>query len=57
VQEVRVNHAAPLLLNDAACLAKVGFICGFSDQAHFTRTFTQWIGMSPKAYVAMSRLD
>ncbi|WP_087019733.1 helix-turn-helix transcriptional regulator [Thaumasiovibrio subtropicus] len=54
VQEIRVNHAAQLLLNEQHCLAEIGFICGFSDQAHFTRMFTQWNGMSPTAYLRMS---
>ncbi|WP_331438879.1 helix-turn-helix transcriptional regulator [Vibrio mytili] len=53
VQNMRVNQAAKMMLEGDSCLAEIGFLCGFSDQAHFTRVFTQWNGMSPKAYLAI----
>ncbi|SHF93453.1 Helix-turn-helix domain-containing protein [Microbulbifer donghaiensis] len=31
-------------------LAKVALICGFYDQAHFTRTFTRFVGETPSTY-------
>ncbi len=55
VQYLRVNQAAKLMLEADSCLAEIGFLCGFSDQAHFTRVFTQWNGMSPKTYLAISQ--
>ena len=53
LQESRVNHAAKLIVSQSSCLAQIGFMCGFSDQAHFTRVFSQWNGMSPKAYLTL----
>nr|WP_158162286.1 helix-turn-helix domain-containing protein [Vibrio mimicus] len=50
LQEVRVHNTSHLLLNDNLSFAEIGFICGFSDQAHFNRIFKKWTGMSPKQY-------
>ncbi|MGF1911359.1 helix-turn-helix domain-containing protein [Vibrio kasasachensis] len=50
LQEVRVHHASHLLLSEDLSFAEIGFICGFSDQAHFNRIFKKWTGMSPKQY-------
>ncbi|WP_070963266.1 helix-turn-helix transcriptional regulator [Vibrio sonorensis] len=55
LQDMRVSRAAELVMESDSCLAEIGFLCGFSDQAHFTRVFTQWNGMSPKAYLAVVR--
>ncbi|KAF7764978.1 hypothetical protein PCIT_b1096 [Pseudoalteromonas citrea] len=50
VQEVRVEHAGELLLQGQLGISEIGFICGFSDQAHFSRVFKVWTGLSPKQY-------
>lgn len=50
LQEVRVHHASHLLMSENLSFAEVGFVCGFSDQAHFNRIFKKWTGMSPKQY-------
>lgn len=50
VQQVRVEVASKLLLSNRQTLAEIGFTCGYSDQAHFTRQFKQLNGMAPKAY-------
>ncbi|WP_171044292.1 helix-turn-helix transcriptional regulator [Pseudoalteromonas citrea] len=50
VQEVRVKHAGILLLEGQLGISEIGFICGFSDQAHFSRVFKMWTGLSPKQY-------
>ncbi|MGC9494113.1 helix-turn-helix transcriptional regulator [Vibrio genomosp. F10] len=50
LQDVRVHFASQSLLDEASCIAEVGFVSGFADQAHFTRVFKQWTGMSPKQY-------
>lgn len=42
----RARQAARLL-NDAAPLAEVADACRFSDQAHMTRDFTRWFGLTP----------
>lgn len=48
--EVRVRQAAAWLARGAPTLAEIGFLCGYADQAHFTREFTRRAGMSPARY-------
>jgi len=35
---------------DGPSLAEIGFLAGFADQSHFTRTFTRAIGTTPSSY-------
>lgn len=46
----QVRQASLMLLNGPASLASIGFACGFSDSAHFTRAFRQATGMSPTEF-------
>jgi AraC-like DNA-binding protein len=46
----QIRQASLMLLNGSASLASIGFACGFSDSAHFTRAFRQATGMSPTAF-------
>lgn len=48
--ETRVRMAASWLINSELSIAEIGFISGFSDQPHFTRTFKSLVGMSPRSY-------
>jgi AraC-like DNA-binding protein len=50
VAEVRVRHAAWWLLHTTLPLAEVGFVCGYADQAHFSRAFQCRTGWRPGAY-------
>ena len=53
--QVRVERAARLLAElpeDALKVGEVGYRCGFTSAAHFSRTFKQRYGMSPRAYAA-----
>ena len=43
---VRTNLAA-FRLKGAASLSEIGFVCGYTDQAHFCREFKRRVGMSP----------
>ncbi|WP_157670738.1 response regulator transcription factor [Chitinibacter sp. GC72] len=48
LQSVRVQAASELLLaSTTISTAEIGFVCGFADQAHFSRLFKQWAGMTP----------
>jgi AraC-like DNA-binding protein len=47
VLNARVKMACDLLLHSSATLAEIASACGFSDQGHFTRTFSRLQGTSP----------
>jgi AraC-like DNA-binding protein/predicted small lipoprotein YifL len=55
--EVRVRLAAAWLTRGAPTLAEIGFLCGYADQAHFTREFTRRAGMPPGQYRAAATLQ
>lgn len=50
VGEVRVRMAAWWLLNSDHGLAEIGFLCGYTDQPHFTREFTRRAGAPPATW-------
>lgn len=43
----RIERAKDLILGDAGSLCQIALTCGFADQAHFTRTFSNLMGCSP----------
>lgn len=49
-REARIKHATELLLRTDNALNTIGFVCGFSDSAHFTRAFKARAGMTPTAF-------
>jgi AraC-like DNA-binding protein len=55
--EVRVRTAAAWLARGAPTLAEIGFLCGYADQAHFTREFTRRAGMPPARYRMAARFQ
>ncbi len=55
----RVERARGLLVGGAGKLCEIALACGFSDQAHFTRTFGNLMGCTPgrwRRHAAASRL-
>lgn len=51
IRDVRLQVAADLLCRpDGPGLAVIGFLSGFADQAHFTRSFSNTAGTTPSAY-------
>jgi AraC-like DNA-binding protein len=53
VSESRLQIAATHLCDAGGPgLAEIGFLAGFSDQAHFARTFRRNVGTTPKSYRA-----
>lgn len=44
---VRLAHAATLLTRPRQASAQIGYVCGFSDQAHFTREFKRHAALTP----------
>ena len=50
VGDCRARIAAMHLVESSLPLAEVGFLCGYSDQSHFTREFGKRVGISPQKY-------
>ncbi len=50
--EVRVRVAAVWLAQATLPLPEIGFLCGYADQAHFTREFTRLAGLPPARFRA-----
>ena len=47
---VRLAHAATLLTRSRQAPAEIGYVCGFSDQAHFTREFKRHTALTPAKF-------
>jgi AraC family transcriptional regulator len=47
---IRIRRATDLLKQSSTCITEIAFACGFSDHAHFTRTFKRATGLTPTAY-------
>lgn len=48
--EVRLAASARLLAAGAESTAQIGYLCGFADQAHFTRCFHRHTALTPARY-------
>lgn len=49
---IKLKRALPHVLNARLSLTEISYVCGFADQSHFTRTFKQYLGISPGRYRA-----
>jgi AraC family transcriptional regulator len=47
---IRIRRATDLLKQSSTHITEIAFACGFSDHAHFTRTFKRVTGLTPTAY-------
>jgi signal transduction histidine kinase/DNA-binding LacI/PurR family transcriptional regulator/CheY-like chemotaxis protein len=50
LRRYRIRQACPLLETTNSSMTQISLAVGFSDVAHFTRTFQREIGVSPRAY-------
>ncbi|PZR30464.1 helix-turn-helix domain-containing protein [Caulobacter segnis] len=46
----RVARAQSMMIRSRSSLCQIALACGFTDQAHFTRTFGGLIGSTPSAW-------
>jgi len=49
-RKLRIEKAMDLMKSKNYSLTEVAYLCGFSDQSHFTRIFKQHTGKNPSAY-------
>ena len=54
LQRVRVHEASRALAESDETIGKVALDTGFYDQAHLTRTFRRWMGMTPSDFRRLS---
>jgi AraC-like DNA-binding protein len=50
LQTQKVNKVKQLLSSTALPIAEIAAACGFADQSHLTRTFTQMVRVAPAAW-------
>jgi len=50
IRRYRIRQACELLRNSDQSITQIALAVGFSDSAHFARTFLREIGVTPKAY-------
>ena len=50
LDQTRTERAESLLGDPACTLSEVGYHCGFSEQASFSRAFKRWTGKTPSDY-------
>jgi len=48
--QARIARAKQLLIEGTFPLAELAMVVGFADQAHFTRTFSRTVGVSPRVW-------
>jgi AraC-like DNA-binding protein len=49
VEHTRTRRAHEMIRGGDHSLIEIAFLLAYSDQAHFTRAFVRWTGMTPKA--------
>lgn len=52
VGDCRARNASMHLMVSKLPVAEIGFLCGYSDQSHFTREFVKRVGIPPQKYRA-----
>lgn len=50
LRRIKVDRAAGLIRSNTRSLTEIAYLCGFSDQAHFTKTFQRITGILPLQY-------
>lgn len=55
MRRLRIDHASVELAKPGASIAEIGNRLGFFDQAHFSRVFKRYTGLTPTQFRAASR--
>lgn len=51
IRQIRLRHAAHLLLHTTDSIGEIAFNVGFKNQGHFCRSFKQYFGCTPSSYI------
>jgi AraC family transcriptional regulator len=57
VRRLRIERASIELATPGAAIAEIGHTLGFFDQAHFSRVFKRYIGLTPTEFRAMCQRE
>lgn len=49
-RKLKIERSLAIIRQDKHSLTEIAYLCGFTDQAHFTKTFRQVTGMNPSQY-------
>lgn len=55
LSQTRIDVAMTMLRTDDRTVTNVGYLTGFADTAHFTRTFKATTGLTPSEWTAANR--
>lgn len=50
IRMVKIKKSIPLILAKKLSLGEISYICGFSDQSHFSRTFKNYFEVTPNKF-------
>ena len=53
MRKLKVDRAIDLIRNSKQSFTQIAYICGFSDQSHFTRVFKNQTGLLPSQYLKL----
>lgn len=57
IREVRIGHAAKLLLEDKYNISEISFLCGFNNCSNFNKQFKELVGVSPREFQRQHQLN
>jgi AraC-like DNA-binding protein len=57
IRRRRVERAQHMMLTSQRPLAQIALLCGFADQAHYSRVFHAVVGLSPNAWRRQNMLE
>lgn len=55
ITKLRIEYAASRIKNKDVPLVQLAYDLGFSDQSHFSRTFKEYVNLSPSLYQQMNQ--